>query len=331
VPEGWEVELSKESVTLWVCASETITVKITTSPDARAENTVVITGKSQEDPSVLDSVSLYIKTPQMYGFDIYCIEDIRRGIVFDDSIVYNITVENLGNCGDTLNITLSPYPLPAGWNATIQGEVVGIEGYEHTFSQDDRYKNLTLEITAPNATTGVIGDALALTVSASSQGSGESRSTAEIITTLLRPDLYVQKLAIYNSDLREGDMVIVNATIHSAGVRAREVLVQLFIDGAFIENKTISSIAEDGSAVVSYSWNATAAKAAGAEHSFEIIIDPEDAVNESDERNNAFIRSVYIGIKRPPEPYNWRPVIFVVSIIIICVVLLVIWKRKRKV
>jgi hypothetical protein len=239
-------------------------------------------------------------------------------------------------------VRLNISAVPKGWEASLDEEELPEEGYhelERELAQDVEYENLTLKVTAPNATEAaeldVPGECVFTIRATASAGEGgwERTVTLTVRAELRKVDLYVESVQFENTELARTPEVTVNVTVGCKYVGIKNVLVQLYADDKLVENKTISEIGEGEKEYVVFLWNASAAGAAGKgeRHKFRVVIDPERTYEELTIQNNYETLYVSIGVMPPPPPFNWRPVIFVLGIIIVVLVLIGIgYLRRRK-
>ncbi|MBN1621065.1 MAG: hypothetical protein JW871_00555 [Endomicrobiales bacterium] len=109
-----------------------------------------------------------------------------------------------------------------------------------------------------------------------------------------KPDLKMSSLDINFSDIdpSEGETIQILANVHNLGDENAEGVVVRFFDGdVLIGEKTISSISHKSSAETFIDWTSEFDEM----HIIKVVVDPDNAINESDETNNEATRSVLLG------------------------------------
>ena len=66
-------------------------------------------------------------------------------------------------------------------------------------------------------------------------------------------------------------------------------------------------------------------------HTFQVVIDPDNTIEEKNEFNNDLSSIETIGKLPEDEEINWRPYAFLTGVIIFLVILMIYWRWRRKV
>jgi subtilase family serine protease len=113
------------------------------------------------------------------------------------------------------------------------------------------------------------------------------------LTVRLAPvlDLVAGTLTVNPSSPTTSQLVSLNATVINAGNTATDVAWQLKVDGGVVWSGTILRLAPNGSAPVSA---ANLGPHAAGSHTAELVVDPANAIAESNEGNNSASRSFMV-------------------------------------
>ncbi len=116
--------------------------------------------------------------------------------------------------------------------------------------------------------------------------------------------LWVGDMRATPDDFNPGDRVTLTGTVQANGAAASDVRVSFHVDGTRSSQQTIPAIPAGGTADVTFSWVAEAGY-----HTGEFIIDPLNAITETNEGNNTLTQSGTIeerspggGEETPTEP-----------------------------
>jgi hypothetical protein len=112
------------------------------------------------------------------------------------------------------------------------------------------------------------------------------------------------------------------------------LIVSLYINDIWIENKTIPEFKEDSKESVEFYWqvekyNLTDER--GRTFKFRIVANVDETFSEVSFENNRVFTEQLIGEKSEPEPFNWRPVYFTLAMIISLLVLWAVYRWRRKI
>jgi hypothetical protein len=246
-----------------------------------------------------------------------------------------LAIKNLGNAGDS--ITIAGPQLPSAWNVTVVDPDQGEEGLtfaslgDVSFQQTDIYKNITLRITAPNRTTGhMLGEKISLNMFAQSVN-GKKNQMISLEAVLNLPDLDVLDFTIDNLRLTKPGRsnITVNATITSTFAGVSNVPVALFIDTVPVANYTFARINEGQEVVASLSYELASTNKG--EHTIQVVVDPDNVIEEISEVNNDEARLETIGDLPVDEEVNWRPYIFLAGLLVFFLVFYIYTRWRRRV
>ena len=319
LPDGWMLNITPREVELdlgeWVKAK----VTVETTFDAYRVNEFII--KADSTMAVEREVELKINTHPKFDVDVSTPDKIdNRGFKANESINFNITVENKGNAGDEIRFFLKK-DAPGPWNISIQGETLNRTGYVHEYAQDDIFKNVTLKVTSPNVTK----DSASFEIGV--EGLGVNK-TILLTATITKPDIFVKDVEFRNLDLSDKDAnITMIVTLHSSYADARMFDLAFKLDGEVIMEfgTTISLVDQDTDHKLNFEWNLSGDRG---KHKLEIIVDEDDVIPEISEYNNVLTESIYVGQKKDDD-FNWRIVIAIGVVTVILIVSLVVWKKKQ--
>ena len=177
------------------------------------------------------------------------------------------------------------------WNFGDDGHAIG-KAVIYTYSIIGTY-NVTLKVT-------------------DSEGLWDTERKQIILNLDLPPDLAVSSPDMVFSDYNpsENQVITISATIRNVGEgNAKNVKVQFFDGDVLIGEDQISFISYHTSGLASVEWTA----ARQGFHLMKVIVDPSNAISETDEENNEATRSVlvgrlvgYGGIEISPSTYTYE-------------------------
>ena len=115
---GWGPTLSKDSLEVDPQSYETValTVTIPSGASLGTQDTITITAKSTQDPTVSDSASCTAKAMVQMGVEVSISPDSKSGAP-EETLTYDVTVKNTGSIDDTY--TLSAVGAE-GWSISIE-------------------------------------------------------------------------------------------------------------------------------------------------------------------------------------------------------------------
>jgi hypothetical protein len=344
-PKGWVVQFTNKSVPLDITGKYSkveVGVDITVPANTVASNDISVLAASVNAQEKTNSLILKVKTPAFYGFELGYEDDLDRGIDINDTINMNLSVKNLGNANDKLNIKF--YNVPPTWNVSIAeawrenadvGYTQDIDTFVHSIAQTDIYKNITIQITSPtpqNLTTQ--DEEVAILVRAWSENRRELEYTKQIDVGIKKPDIILKDLNILNADLKPGTNFTIRAKVETINSYADNVTISLFIDDILVENKTADRLIEDSIRTFDFRWdpgesNITATN--GRSMKFKIEINSDRTITELDFDNNAKSVRKFVGGEPEEDEFNWRPIWFMLTLLIAFFVVYGIYRWRRKI
>jgi hypothetical protein len=301
--------------------------------DPEFTNSIIFQGES--DKNSKNTFQVQVDTPPSFRFDLSFDIPNVLGVDYDEMRVFNITVSNLGNGEDVVNIQMEVEDNGLGeWGVEWEGEPEFPAGGENVsllplgerkyavtvrtpVSDDSPFYNerLTLTFTGKNR----IGDVL----------------KEKVVFEVRKPNLVLPPGFLKLTNRRLDDPVLnrtveANITVKSLERDARGVNVSLKIDGIVVAEGVIPYIPQDGTGYTRVRFNVTDFNITEDDfHNMEVFIDPYDDVDETNDFDNAGIwKNVVIG--DTPEgglDINWRIIIF--ALVVIVVSLAIIAYRQR--
>ncbi|MGA1820915.1 MAG: STT3 domain-containing protein [Thermoplasmatota archaeon] len=324
-PDGWTVDIPGGSE-IEVGIGERIDnlfVNITAPSDPDWDNVVKFEAKTTEETTANFQIS--IVTPPSYGFELNFDADDLIGMDFDESYTFNLTVQNIGNGEDVVNVMMDPLPGTTDrWRIEWEGSEEFPEYGENASLTPRGQRRYAVTVHSPTETQSFVGDSLRLTFSGTNR-IGDSE-TAGITLRLAEPNLILPQgyLKLTNRKLTDPILnrtVEANITVGSQNRAASLVNVTLLVDGKRVADGIIPSIPQDGYGSTRLIFNITEFNLTEDDfHTFEVIVDPFNNIKESNENDNyGYWDNVVIGEYENEREINWRIVIFVVTIILITV------------
>jgi len=323
-PDGWSVEFpGGEGITLEIGERVTRWLNVTSPIDPNFTNSLVFQGES--DQGSKNTFQMQIDTPPSFRFELSFDIPQVMGVDYDEMRVFNITVNNLGNGEDVVNIRMDVTDNGLGaWEVEWEGEPgfpaggenasllpLGVRRYAVTvrtpLSDDSPFYNerMTLTFTGKNR----IGDVV----------------EEKVVFEVRKPNLVLPPGFLKLTNRRLDDPVLnrtveANITVKSLDRDARGVNVSLKIDGLVVAEGVIPYIPQDGTGHTRVRFNITEFNITEDDfHSLEVFIDPYDEVDETNDFDNAGIwKNVVIG--DTPEggiDVNWRIIIFVTVVLLV--------------
>ena len=131
------------------------------------------------------------------------------------------------------------------------------------------------------------------------------------------PDLTInnEDITFSNENPKEGEIIVINATVHNVGEeKAENVVVGFYCDNDLIKNVTINSIAINGIETVKIEWNAVKG-----EHKIWVKVDLGNEITEINEENNEDYNEIRVGLKENDE----FPIFFILIPVVIVVVIII--------
>ncbi|MGA1872190.1 MAG: STT3 domain-containing protein [Thermoplasmatota archaeon] len=336
-PDGWIVEFPMGSdIHLDIGERVTRWVNITSPMEPDFTNSLIFQGES--DQNTKNTFQVQIETPASYRFNIlFDIPDVL-GVDYGETRIFNLTVDNLGNGEDVVNIQMSPMPqdIKSGWEVEwegspefpVHGENVsllpnGVRRYAITIrtpqgGNDSLYnEKLVITFTGKNR----IGDVL------------KKQVTLEV----RKPNLVLPPGFLKLTNRRLTDPVLnrtleANITVRSLYRDSRSVNVSLLIDDEVVAEGVIPYIPQDGLGHTRLRFNVTDWNITEDEfHTFIVQVDPYNDKKETDDFDNAGIwYNVVVGETPQSDlEVNWRIVVFAVLVLVVAVGIIAYRQRTQ--
>jgi asparagine N-glycosylation enzyme membrane subunit Stt3 len=359
VPPGWYVHLSNSTIPLDITGKynkATLTVDITIPVEAYAENRFTITGEPRGDPGAAETLDITVNTPPIFDFIVDYETDLERGIGFNDELNLVVDVTKTGNAAD--KIFFKFYNVKETWNVTIAEAISetgdpdedapppsptpgveveyrpDIDSYALNMRQEEKTKTVTIRIKSPEITNASVGELSEILVNMWSENKPEIEYTQEIDVEIRYPDIVVKNIKFKNADLKEGTNVTIQAITDLKYTHVAEVNVSLYVNEVWVENKTVTDLNEDSEHIIEFFWqvetyNLTDER--GKEFDFKITVnDDETIIENSYDNNKLLVSDILIGELPSEEEFNWRPIIALISLLIVFLVIYGIYRWRRK-
>lgn len=353
VPPGWYVHLSNSTIPLDISGKYStvqVTVDITIPVGGYARNEITLRGEPVGIPdpsSMAKTVSLNVLTPPAYGFEVDYDSELNRGIGINDTLLFNITITNLGNADDEIYIKLSNIPddwnvtIPAAWEAGDGGDGTeseikyshDLETFVQQINQIDETRTVTVSVASPVEENVTFGETARILIGIFSKNKASLEDTQEFRVTIREPDIIVNNIKFQNADLISGTDVIIQAVLENRYLYTEEVNLSLYINDVLIQNKTIYDLAENGIVTVDFDWNVSNYDLTdhhGREFRFRIEANSEQTFDELDYQNNKFNKRQLIGEEPEAKEYNWRPIYAMMSLLIILLIVYGVYRWRKK-
>jgi subtilase family serine protease len=131
--------------------------------------------------------------------------------------------------------------------------------------------------------------------------------------TVLQPDLQVNTLTITPADAKEGDSVKVRIGVQNIGNgTAKAVKVALNLDDQFEKEFELGDLVNGQTQSLTYSW-----KAKTGSHSFQVVADPDDSIDEIKENNNMKAETIEVKKKEEKPTPSFEMVLFIISVVVL--------------
>ncbi|MGA1848464.1 MAG: hypothetical protein ACMUHB_03900, partial [Thermoplasmatota archaeon] len=333
-PNGWTVELPMgEGISLGIGERVTRWLNLTSPMDPEFTNSIIFQGESDQNSK--NTFQVQVDTPPSFRFDLSF--DIPKvlGVDYDEMRVFNITVSNLGNGEDVVNIQMDVEDNGLGiWDVEWEGEPGFPAGGENASLLPLGERRYAITVRTPVSDDSLFyNEKLTLTFT----GKNRIGDTAEqkVVFEVRKPNLVLPPGFLKLTNRRLDDPLLnrtveANVTVKSLDRDARGVNVSLKIDGIVVAEGVIPYIPQDGTAYTRIRFNITEFNITEDDfHNLEVFVDPYDDIDETNDFDNAgFWKNVVIG--ETPEgglDINWRIVIF--AFVVIFISLAIIAYRQR--
>ncbi len=346
VPAGWYVQLSNYTIPLDYFGThikEIVTVDITIPKEAYANNKITIRAIPRGDTSNFKSVTLTVKTPPIYGFDLKYKEDLDRGIGYNETQSFLMNIKKTGNAVDDLYIQF--HNVPVTWNVSIPEAFTdkpvndikyqeNIRAYILKMDQKTEKSNLTIQVKTPEKPEFAIDKEVKVLVKAWSGNKPDIEHTQQIDVSIRNPDIIIKNIKFENANLKEGTNVTIKATLQNKAKLVERVNVSLYISDVLIENKTVKDFDEDSTKNVEFFWkvakyNLTDGR--GRTFKFKVVVNGDKSVDETDFDNNQISVRKLIGEEPKPEEINIRPYLALLSLLIILIIIYAIYRWRKRI
>jgi hypothetical protein len=343
VPDGWYVKLSNYTLPLDIAGTykkANITLDITIPVEGYAVNKITLKAEPRGDPAAASSITLIVKTPASYDFKLDYEENLDRGIDFNDTLLFNVNLTKSGNAED--DIFFKFYNIQDTWNVSIPAAwednsgieyLQDIDSFKVNMPQELENKIVTFQVQSPerlNATTGLA----TILVNSWSDNEPELEFTERIEVQIRKPDIILKDIKFKNQDLKEDTNVTIIGLTEVKDKYIDEVVYSLYVENVWVENKTVTDLAEDSMQRVEFYWQVSRynlTEQRGEEFTFRIEVNSDETVEETDYQNNKISTIMLIGEEKLEEPFNWRPVYAMLTLIIVVLVVWGLYRWRRKI
>jgi subtilase family serine protease len=146
---------------------------------------------------------------------------------------------------------------------------------------------------------------------------GMTTGQTTINITVLQPDLQINTMTLTPKDPKEGDSVKVKVGLQNIGNgTARNVTVLLNIDEQMVKEWDVGNLVNGQTTALTYTW-----KAKKGSHSFQVVADPEDTIEEGSENNNMRAETLEVKKKEDKPTPSFEVVLFMLSVMVIFMLL----------
>jgi len=214
--------------------------------------------------------------------------DLRYKVHDTDSPVINsLIAPDSVETGKSIAISLN-----ATDNTELSNAKAYFNGAEYSMAYDNATGLYKVTITAPS-TAGIYD----LKVRATDIVGLYSEQSKSIKVYSLIPDLSIASDGIKYSPSSplSGDAVSIDAAVNNYGNKSASFDIELKVDGASVEKKSVS-LASSSNSTFGFSWTAVQGN-----HTIKIVLDPSNAVKESNELNNDATANLYARDTEPPK------------------------------
>jgi len=246
----------------------------------------------------------------------------NANIGFNDSITQLLEIRNSGNDEDV--ITISTRGLSANWFACFDAisntpiltcetkvsnfnDIIEIEPYgrDMVYVQSDADRPVStislklderssawfsMVISSPSNIP--FGNEPTINIDAHSFGKEADRDDNHVFLNLTidRPNLCIEEKIGHSEDIKANDYVTFHAKFKNSGQTAvKNILVQVKVDGAVLEERTLSLTPSNIIVEQRFNWIASPGP-----HVIEIILDPHDTITETNEDDNTMSAPIHV-------------------------------------
>ncbi len=322
-PEGWTVDLPLGTgIELAIGDSLERQVNISSPKSPDSLNNIKITGKSTQNTQ--NTFQVQVKTAPSYKFDMLFDSPTVFGVGYNEERVINLTVQNLGTGEDIVLLKVSPdIGSITGWTVRWEGEEEFPTNGLNVSLTPLGLRRFAITVETPfGGNDSAYNERLTLTF----QGKNRLGDTVTKSITLrtTRANLIVPSgfLKLTNRRLTDqvlGKTIEANISVMSLNRDASNVKVALRVDNKLVGNGTILYIPQNGIASTKVQFDVAGLNISEDDfHTFEVFIDPDDTVRETDDFDNLGVwYNIVIG-KTPEDQVeiNWKIIIFIVLVVL---------------
>lgn len=230
-------------------------------------NQINVIGTSHDyDDSTTAITTTYIgEKPGRFGL-VISTTNTEPHVLINDSIKLLLELENTGNVQDVFSLSINE---PSGtWSVELSNDTVRI----------DPYNKRTIEMIISPGQNISVGDKTSIKIKASSETDRNIFDEISITATAEKESLADLLISQVNFSKDSINASVVNEGSSGAGSN----MISLRINNESIENRSIPFLSKSESTVILFNWtfrNNTLV---------EILIDPDNSIEESDETNNKY-------------------------------------------
>ena len=283
---GWLVvfeyqDLEIDKIIVSPMLSKTLSVKVKTPYEAEAGSfgTLIVLRDSGGNDN---TVTIRTKVTQLFEIDLKASQVHQKGTP-GGFLTYMMTLENLGNGPDVIDLTVTN--IPNGWDSNfkdLNGKQIDRIPLEYGSKIDFK---LNVWVSDRHMETEE-----QLTVKAQSEKDLAQQDLVQLTAEIRMPDLKIQSVEFNPSRMEENKVVQIRILLQNVGTGgANDVVVQFYDNGKWIADDSISYITTgiSGNATAVFTWLPKAGK-----HNLRFVVDPATTsrpngnVLESAEDNN---------------------------------------------
>ncbi len=321
-PDGWIIEYPfGEGIELEIGGRVEMQLNITAPSEPSFFNSIKVEGNADE--GTVGSFEVSIKTPPSQKVEIVLDVAPVVGVNFGETMVINVTVNNLGSGEDVVNLMLDPMPFHyPEWEILWNGDQPFPEWGENASMTPYGGRTYSLLIKAPTDDMARIDDSITLKILGKNR-KGDIVDT-QVTVKIAEPNLVLPEgyLKLINRKLTDPQMqgeIEANITVLAQGRDVADVNVSLWVDSELVGEAAIFRIAQGETAYTRIRFNLSQYNISENRfHTFQVVVDPYDTIMESNEGDNAGVwHDVLVGEIEEETRVNWRIVIFVTLVLLV--------------
>ncbi|MFW3146970.1 MAG: STT3 domain-containing protein [Thermoplasmatota archaeon] len=335
-PDGWIVEFPEGADIEIPINGEVLRTLNITSPNSPAfTNSLIFEGSTTE--GTRNTFQVQVDTPPNYRFDFELdIPDVL-GVDYDEMRVFNLTVNNMGNGEDVVNIHLSPdIQTLEDWRVEWEGELeFPEEGVNASLTPNGVRRYAVTVFTPEGGNNSFYNEELTLTFTGSNRiGDTLSKSVRIEVRrpNLVLPSGYLKLANRRLTDPLMGGSLEANITVKSLYRDISNVNVSLRIDGKEVAFGYVPHIPQDGTGYTKLRINLSENNISKDDfHTFEVVVDPGNEIRETDDLDNGGVwQNVVVGDTPQAEAeINWRIVIFLLIVVVVAIGIIAYRERTQ--